>query len=149
MQVLICFCIFLLYCLASFLFGGTAPFAYNIAKSALLPIAVYLLNFCIFIPKLLFRSKEVRFFLANLLLIAVALFLPGSFSEDNIVFMAHDQSSIRIAAATVIVKTLLYICMISMAVGMKYVIRWHEESEKWKKNVVGMPKPSSTGLRTN
>lgn len=132
MQVLIGFCIFLLYCLASFLFGGTAPIVYNIAKSSLFPIAVYLLNFCIFIPKLLFRSKEVRFFLANLLLIAVATFLSGSFSDDDIVFTAQDQSAIRIAAATVIVKTLLYICMISIAVGMKYIIRWYEESEKFE-----------------
>ncbi|MBQ3613930.1 MAG: sensor histidine kinase [Bacteroidales bacterium] len=138
-QVLIGLCIYLLCCFASFLFGGAdvdslLPIAFLVAKAVLFPISVYLLNFCVFIPRFLFSGREVQFFLVNICMIAAAMFFPAlNLASPELGGMDMDQggmSSGKFVMATVIVSLILYICMIALAVGMRYVVRWNNEKEK-------------------
>lgn len=141
-QVLIGLMAFLLFCFAFFLIGGQAvgsiwPVVKMVANAALLPVAVYLLNYSVLVPRLFFQSRKVWFFIANLAIILIAVFLPVLFMEspDTAVLEQLEQQLeglrlMKLLAGTVILRIMLYVCMITLSVGMRYVTRWYEERKK-------------------
>lgn len=139
MQVLVGVCIFLLFCFASFLIGGTdAASLLSIvkinAKAAFVPILIYLLNFSFFIPKLFFRDRKVWFLVINALLVGTAILIPFLNMEipdmEQLEKQLNGLSLTKLLAAGILMKLILYICMIALAVGMRYVVRWNEERGK-------------------
>lgn len=135
MQALVGICIFLLFCFASFLVGGKDlsslwPIMGLVAKASVLPVAVYVLNYGILIPKLFFRGRKVWFFMADLFLIAGAICIALSCHEVPDIGMPDEDYSIKVMAAVVITNITLYLCMIALAMGVRYMLRWYDERNK-------------------
>lgn len=139
MQILIGLCIFMLLCFASFLVGGTdAGSLWGIAtihaKATLIPLAIYLLNFCFLIPRLFFRNRKLWFIFINLLIVAAVTLIPIYRMEAPDIGQIEKQidglSVTKLLAAGILMKLILYICLISIAVGMRYVVRWNDEKYK-------------------
>lgn len=141
-QVLIGLLVFLLSCFAFFMIGGQVagsiwPIVKMTANAAVLPVAVYLLNYALLVPRMFFRDRKLRFFLSNIVIVLVALFIPVlfmDFPEDvDIEQLEQQLNGIKVAkllVGTVILRIMLYVCMITLSVGMRYVTRWYEDRKK-------------------
>lgn len=141
-QVLIGLLVFLLFCFAFFMIGGQVtgsiwPIVKMTANAAVLPVAVYLLNYALLVPRMFFRDRKLRFFLSNIVLVLVAIFIPVLFmdfpKEVDIEQLEQQLNGIKLAkllAGTVVLRIMLYVCMITLSVGMRYVTRWYEDRKK-------------------
>ena len=141
-QVLIGLLVFLLFCFAFFMIGGQVtgsiwPIVKMTANAAVLPVAVYLLNYALLVPRMFFRDRKLRFFLSNIVLVLVAIFSPVLFmdfpKEVDIEQLEQQLNGIKLAkllAGTVVLRIMLYVCMITLSVGMRYVTRWYEDRKK-------------------
>lgn len=141
-QVLLGLCVFFLFCLAFYFLGGASagsmwPIAKMTAEAAIVPICVYVVNYCFLVPHLLFNGRKWWFFLLNTLVIFVALFVPlllKEMPEDvNVQTLNQDVngfSVLKLLVGTVLMRVVLYMCMIALAVGMRYVLRWNDEKQK-------------------
>ena len=141
-QVLIGLLVFLLFCFAFFMIGGQVtgsiwPIVKMTANAAVLPMAVYLLNYALLVPRMFFRDRKLRFFLSNIVLVLVAIFIPVLFmdfpKEVDIEQLEQQLNGIKLAkllAGTVVLRIMLYVCMITLSVGMRYVTRWYEDRKK-------------------
>lgn len=141
-QVLIGLLVFLLSCFAFFMIGGQVagsiwPIVKMTANAAVLPVAVYLLNYALLVPRMFFRDRKFRFFLSNIVIVLVAVFIPVlfmDFPEDVDIDQLEQQlNGIKVAkllVGTVILRIMLYVCMIALSVGMRYVTRWYEDRKK-------------------
>lgn len=137
-QVLIGVIVFSLFCLAFFFLGGTAAGSiWGIikltAKAAAMPVAIYLLNFCCFVPRLFFRGRKFLFFLIDIVLVLAVIILPVLFWEVpqdvDVEQLGEQLNGItlkKILVGSILIRIMLYMCMITLAIGMRYVIRWYE-----------------------
>jgi LytS/YehU family sensor histidine kinase len=107
------------------------------ANAAVLPVAVYLLNYALLVPRMFFRDRKFGFFLSNIVIVLVAVFIPVlfmDFPEDVDIDQLEQQlNGIKVAkllVGTVILRIMLYVCMITLSVGMRYVTRWYEDRKK-------------------
>ena len=129
-QVITSLTVFTLFCYAFYLIAGTyVDSAWDIvkttAKSAILPVTIYFLNFCILVPRLFFHDRKVWFFLLEAILVILAIFLPIAFNggaeiEEN------DSVYTNLLVGLILLRLLLYTCMIALAIGMRYIVRWYE-----------------------
>lgn len=141
-QILFGLSVFLMFCVAFFLLGGTnvdsmGPIIAMTAKAAILPLIIYLLNYCLFVPYLFFRDRKFVFFSADIVIVLLAAFLPFIFMQKpethEIEQLTQQIQGFTLAGlffGAVIIRILLYSFMIALAVGMRYIIRWYEERKK-------------------
>lgn len=141
-QVLMGLCVFFLFCLAFFFLGGASSgsmwtIVKMTAKAAVLPVGVYLVNYCFLVPRLFFNGRKLWFFLADAIVIFTALFLPVLFMEapeevtvETLTRQINGFSVLKLLVGAVLMRIVLYMCMIALAVGMRYVLRWYEEKKK-------------------
>ena len=141
-QILFGLSVFLMFCVAFFLLAGKnvgsmGPIVAMTAKSAILPVIIYLLNYCLLVPKLFFRDRKLWFFTADIAVVMLAAFLPFIFMQkpqvDEVEQLSQQLNGISITGlffGAVIIRILLYSFMIALAVGMRYIIRWYEERKK-------------------
>lgn len=141
-QVLMGLCVFFLFCLAFFFLGGASSgsmwsIVKMTAKAAVLPVGVYVVNYCFLVPLLFFNGRKLWFFLADALVIFAALFLPVLFmgSPDDVDVETLTQqingfSVLKLLIGAILMRIVLYMSMIALAVGMRYVLRWYEEKKK-------------------
>ena len=140
-QIFIGLAIFLLFCLAFYLLGGQAagsiwPIVKMTANATYIPLGLYLLNYIFLVPRLFFQGRKIWFFLSNLAIILTAIFVPLLIMDDSpeavekVKEQLNGLSLIKLLAATIILRIMLYICMIGMAIGMRYVTRWYEARKK-------------------
>lgn len=85
-QILFGLSVFLMFCVAFFLLAGKnvgsmGPIVAMTAKSAILPVIIYLLNYCLLVPKLFFRERKLWFFTADIAVVMLAAFLPFIFMQ--------------------------------------------------------------------
>lgn len=135
-------CVFFLFCLAFYFLGGAeAGSIWGIvqmtAKAAALPTLLYVLNYSLLVPRLFFNDRKVWFFLADTLLIIVVIFLPVIYMElpedvdmEKLSEQFNGLSIMKILAGSIILRLVLYLCMIALAIGMRYAVRWYEERKK-------------------
>lgn len=138
-QVLLGLSVFFLFCLAFFFLGGAvAGSVWDIvlmtAKAAVLPVLLYIINYSLLVPRLFFNGRKAWFFLVDTLVIVVAIFLPVFFMElpedvdvEKLSEQLNGLSVMKILAGSIIMRIVLYLCMIALAVGMRYAVRWYEE----------------------
>ena len=138
LQVLLGLIVFFLFCLAFFFLGGTAAGSFLdiiklTAKAAVIPVTVYLVNYCFLVPKLFFSGRKLWFFLADIFLVMAVIILPVFFWEmpkdvdmEQLNRQLNGLTLTKILAGSILIRIVLYMCMISLAVGMRYVIRWYE-----------------------
>lgn len=141
-QILFGLSVFLMFCVAFFLLAGKnvgsmGPIVAMTAKSAILPVIIYLLNYCLLVPKLFFRDRKLWFFTADVVMVLVAAFLPFIFMQkpqaEEIEQLSQQLNGFSLTGllfGSVIIRVLLYAFMIALAVGMRYIIRWYEERKK-------------------
>ncbi len=141
-QVLLGLSVFVLFCLAFFFLGGTPsggmwPIVMMTVKASVIPIGVYVINYVLLVPRLFFNGRKLWFFLINAFLILTALALPLFFSEtpedvdlDTLTQQINGFSILKLLIGAVLMRVVLYVCMIVLAVGMRYVLRWYEEKKK-------------------
>ena len=141
-QILFGLSVFLMFCVAFFLLAGMnigsiGPIIAMTAKAAVLPVLIYLVNYCLLVPKLFFRGKKLMFVIADLAIVLLAAFLPFFFAEmppdEEIEQLSQQLNGLSLAGiffGAVIIKVLLYTFMIALAIGMRYIIRWYEERKK-------------------
>lgn len=141
-QVLMGLCVFFLFCLAFFFLGGASSgsmwsIVKMTAKAAVLPVGVYVVNYCFLVPRLFFNGRKLWFFLADALVIFAVLFLPVLFmgSPDDVDVETLTQqingfSVLKLLIGAILMRIVLYMSMIALAVGMRYVLRWYEEKKK-------------------
>lgn len=139
-QGLIWACLFLLpsavwYFIASDIksFGAT----FHLTTQLLLPaFLVYIINYCLLIPLLLFSSRKKYFYIINsaviLFLIAIPIinngFVPDVPQEVREAF--PNAKFLWIAVGGIVLKIIFYAVMVAMPVGLKYVMRWNDEKHK-------------------
>ena len=138
-QVLLGLCVFFLFCLAFYFLGGAAAgsiwgIVQMTAKAAVLPVLLYILNYSLLVPRLFFSGRKAWFFLADALVVIVAIFLPVLFMEipedidmEKLSEQLNGLSFMKILAGSIIMRVVLYLCMIALAIGMRYAVRWYEE----------------------
>ena len=114
-------------------FGAT----FYLTSQVLLPaFLVYTLNYCIFIPLLLFSSKKKYFYLINSALILFFISIPAirnGFVPDipqDVRDAFPNAKFIWIAVGGVLLKIIFLAVMVAFPVGLKYVMRWNEEKHK-------------------
>ena len=141
-QILFGLSVFLMFCVAFFLLAGKnvgsmGPIVAMTAKSAILPVIIYLLNYCVLVPKLFFRDRKQWFFTADVVMVLIAAFLPFIFMQkpqaEEIEQLSQQLNGFSLTGllfGSVIIRVLLYAFMIALAVGMRYIIRWYEERKK-------------------
>ena len=141
-QILFGLSVFLMFCVAFFLLAGKnvgsmGPIVAMTAKSAILPVIIYLLNYCLLVPKLFFRDRKQCFFTADVVMVLIAAFLPFIFMQkpqaEEIEQLSQQLNGFSLTGllfGSVIIRVLLYAFMIALAVGMRYIIRWYEERKK-------------------
>lgn len=141
-QILFGLSVFLMFCVALFLLAGKnigsmGPIVAMTAKSAILPVIIYLLNYCLLVPKLFFRGRKLWFFTADVVMVLIAAFLPFIFMQkpqaEEIEQLSQQLNGFSLTGllfGSVIIRVLLYAFMIALAVGMRYIIRWYEERKK-------------------
>ena len=141
-QILFGLSVFLMFCVAFFLLAGKnvgsmGPIVAMTAKSAILPVIIYLLNYCLLVPKLFFRDRKLWFFTADVVMVLIAAFLPFIFMQkpqaEEIEQLSQQLNGFSLTGllfGSVIIRVLLYAFMIALAVGMRYIIRWYEERKK-------------------
>ena len=141
-QILFGLSVFLMFCVAFFLLAGKnvgsmGPIVAMTAKSAILPVIIYLLNYCLLVPKLFFRDRKLWFFTADVVMVLIAAFLPFIFMQkpqaEEIEQLSQQLNGFSLTGllfGSVIIRFLLYAFMIALAVGMRYIIRWYEERKK-------------------
>ena len=141
-QILFGLSVFLMFCVAFFLLAGKnvgsmGPIVAMTAKSAILPVIIYLLNYCLLVPKLFFRDRKLWFFTADVVMVLIAAFLPFIFMQkpqaeeiEQLSQQINGFSLTGLLFGSVIIRVLLYAFMIALAVGMRYIIRWYEERKK-------------------
>ena len=141
-QILFGLSVFLMFCVAFFLLAGKnvgsmGPIIAMTAKSAILPVIIYLLNYCLLVPKLFFRDRKLWFFAADVVMVLIAAFLPFIFMQkpqaEEIEQLSQQLNGFSLTGllfGSVIIRVLLYAFMIALAVGMRYIIRWYEERKK-------------------
>lgn len=141
-QILFGLSVFLMFCVAFFLLAGKnvgsmGPIVAMTAKSAILPVIIYLLNYCLLVPKLFFRDRKQWFFTADVVMVLIAAFLPFIFMQkpqaeeiEQLSQQLNGFSMTGLLFGSVIIRVLLYAFMIALAVGMRYIIRWYEERKK-------------------
>ena len=141
-QILFGLSVFLMFCVALFLLAGKnvgsmGPIVAMTAKSAILPVIIYLLNYCLLVPKLFFRDRKLWFFTADVVMVLIAAFLPFIFMQkpqaEEIEQLSQQLNGFSLTGllfGSVIIRVLLYAFMIALAVGMRYIIRWYEERKK-------------------
>ena len=141
-QILFGLSVFLMFCVAFFLLAGKnvgsmGPIIAMTAKSAILPVIIYLLNYCLLVPKLFFRDRKLWFFTADVVMVLIAAFLPFIFMQkpqaEEIEQLSQQLNGFSLTGllfGSVIIRVLLYAFMIALAVGMRYIIRWYEERKK-------------------
>lgn len=137
-QVLMGVIVFSLFCLAFFFLGGAAfgsllGMIVFTAKAAGVPIAIYVLNYCLLVPGLFFRGRKTWFFLIDTVLVLALTILPVIFMEipqgeelEELRQQLKDLTFTNVMIGSVLLKIMLCICMITLAVGMRYVTRWAE-----------------------
>ena len=139
-QGLVWACLFLLpsavwYFIASDIksFGAT----FHLTAQLLLPaFLVYIINYCLLIPLLLFSSRKKYFYIINsaviLFLIAIPIinngFVPDVPQEVREAF--PNAKFLWIAVGGIVLKIIFYAVMVAMPVGLKYVMRWNDEKHK-------------------
>lgn len=141
-QILFGLSVFLMFCVAFFLLAGKnagsmGPIVAMTAKSAILPVIIYLLNYCLLVPKLFFRDRKLWFFTADVVMVLIAAFLPFIFMQkpqaEEIEQLSQQLNGFSLTGllfGSLIIRVLLYAFMIALAVGMRYIIRWYEERKK-------------------
>ena len=141
-QILFGLSVFLMFCVAFFLLAGKnvgsmGPIVAMTAKSAILPVIIYLLNYCLLVPKLFIRDRKLWFFTADVVMVLIAAFLPFIFMQkpqaEEIEQLSQQLNGFSLTGflfGSVIIRVLLYAFMIALAVGMRYIIRWYEERKK-------------------
>lgn len=141
-QVVIGLIVFCLFCLAFYFIGGKVtgsmwPIIKSISQAAVIPIAIYLVNFCYLVPKFLFQNRRLYFILLETAVIIVAIFIPLAFTDmpkgmelEELKMKLNGISIAKLLVGAIIIRVLLYICMIMLAIGMRYIVRWYSERKK-------------------
>ena len=141
-QILFGLSVFLMFCVAFFLLAGKntdsmGPIMAMTAKAAILPIIIYLLNYSILVPGLFFRNRKLLFFGLDVAVVLLAAFLPFVFMQkpqpDEMEQLSQQLNGLSLQGifyGAVIIRILLYVFMIALAVGMRYITRWYEERKK-------------------
>lgn len=141
-QVLLGLCVFFLFCLAFFFLGGAAAgsiwgIILMTAKAAVLPVMIYIVNYSLLVPRLFFNGRKAWFFLSDVALIVIAIFLPVLYMEipqdidiEKLSEQLNGLSIMKILAGSIIMRVVLYLCMIALSIGMRYAVRWYEERKK-------------------
>ena len=141
-QILLGLCVFILFCLAFFFLGGASAgsmwgIVKTTAKAAVIPIGIYVVNYSLLVPRLFFNGRKAWFFVVDVVLILVALLLPVFFMEvpqdidmEKLNEQLNGLSVIKLLVGAIIMRVVLYMGMIALAVGMRYVVRWYEEKKK-------------------
>lgn len=106
-------------------------------QSLFYPCAIYVVNYYYLIPNHFFAGRKRRFYLVNIVIILMILFVPVLFSSDiksfektGIEDLVNGFSITRFLIGAVVIRILLYVCVIALAIGMKYMRRWYEEKKK-------------------
>ena len=141
-QMLFGLSVFLMFCVAFFLLAGKnagsmGSIIVMTAKAAILPVIIYVLNYCLLVPLMFFQERKLCFFIADVVIVLIAAFLPVIFAQqpsaEEIEQMSRHLNGLSLAGlffGAVIIKILLYAFMIALAVGMRYIVRWYDEREK-------------------
>ena len=141
-QILLGLNVFFLFCLAFYFLGGMSPgslwpMVLTTAKAAVIPTGIYAINYCILVPGLFFNGHKKWFFLTEVVLIIVAIILPVIFMDipqgidlEQIEQNLNGLSLMKILTGSIILRVVLYLGMIALSIGMRYVIRWYEERKK-------------------
>lgn len=141
-QMLFGLSVFLMFCVAFFLLAGKnagsmGPIIVMTAKAAILPVIIYVLNYSLLVPRLFFRERKLWFFIADVVIVLLAAFLPFIFMQrpqaEEIEQLSHQLNGFSLTGlffGALIIRILLYAFMIALAVGMRYIARWYEEKKK-------------------
>ena len=129
-QVLIWACAMVLPALFTWLISGdSSRFGFSFWPSfyTMLPIClVYLLNYFLLVPKLLFRKKMVWFILANLLLLALLnapSFIPRGEIPEAIREHIQRRDILAFRIPTLISAAFFQLVFIFLAIGVRAIIR--------------------------
>ena len=134
--------IFLLFCTAFYLFSGQdAGMLWSIViaimKASVLPVAIYVLNYSVLVPRLFFSGRRLLFYLINLIIVLLSVFLavifmdmPHEIDIEQLKQQINDFSLFRLLAGSLILKAMLYFCMAVLPIGVRYVTKWSEDREK-------------------
>lgn len=135
-------CAFFAFTAAFYFIGGNSTASFwttvkSTAKSFVLPLLVYMVNFSWLVPRLFFLNRKLQFLLLNAVMVLAAVLLPlllsdvvAAFEESGLEHSIAGFSVGRFLIGAVLIHTLFYVCMINLAVGMRYVIRWYEVRKK-------------------
>ena len=138
-QILLWLSVFMAFAVAFFFLSGNMnPSIWISIKSSVqslfFPFVIYLINYYILIPRCFYAGKRGLFLLLNLAIIVLIIFVPLLFSspaqafEEARIEEAFEGFSIwKFLIGVVVIRILLYLCVIGLALGMKYMIRWFEE----------------------
>ena len=141
-QILFGLSVFLMFCVAFFLLAGKnvgsmGPIVAMTARSAVLPVIIYLLNYCLLVPRLFFRERKLCFFISDVIIVLLAALLPFVFMQkpqaeeiEQLNQQLKEFSLTGLFFGAAIIRIMLYSFMIALAVGMRYIIRWYDEREK-------------------
>ena len=141
-QILFGLSVFLMFCVAFFILAGRnagsmMPIIAMTAKSAVLPVAIYLLNYSLLVPKLFFHNRKLWFFSADIAIVLLAAILPFFFMQkphsEEVEQLSQQLNGLSLNGlflGALIIRILLYSFMIALAVGMRYIVRWYEERKK-------------------
>ncbi|MFI3321460.1 MAG: sensor histidine kinase [Rikenellaceae bacterium] len=103
--------------------------------SILVLLLIYLLNYTIFIPKYLFQNRRRRFFIANLLLIAVLLVFSYIWNESNIMEALRPVNMPKKRGSDLMFlmrDSINYILMIGLVTALRLAERLEESEQALK-----------------
>lgn len=139
-QVIMWACVFLLpsiiYMMCIPDFQG-ALWVFKIMVKLVFPtFVVYILNYCLLVPKLVYARKLILFIIANLFLLAANFFI--NFYHDGWINTIPEQLPEEVSISIItagftgfVALVLLFQVMVTMlAIGMRYIIKWSEEKQE-------------------
>ena len=139
-QALMWACVFLLpsiiYMMCIPDFQG-ALWVFKIMVKLVFPtFVVYILNYCLLVPKLVYARKLILFIIANLFLLAANFFI--NFYHDGWINTIPEQLPEEVSKSIItagftgfVALVLLFQVMVTMlAIGMRYIIKWNDEKHK-------------------
>ena len=140
-QILLWICVFLAFAAAMFFIGSNISVGAALkasAESLFYPFLIYMANYYLLIPRLFFAGRRGWFVMVNVIAIISIIFLPVLFMPSPVDAIENVAIQEQITGfnvwkfllGVILIRILLYISMIALAVGMRYVIRWYEEKKK-------------------
>ncbi|MBQ7811418.1 MAG: histidine kinase [Bacteroidales bacterium] len=138
-QTLMWACVFLLPSVIYFIFfhdigGGWWTFKIML-KLALPAYVTYLLNYHLFVRKLLFAGRYTFFVLSNILLLAASFFFNFYNQEWTTAIPDQIPEGVPITIITagftgfIALEMVFQIMVTLMAIGMRFVIKWNDENQ--------------------